>query len=213
MPLMLRKARETIPALSGVIPGSDRDLEQSPLTPAEERVIDWVKERLPKAKKNIMRHGMAWDRERYEQWQRHYANPENVSPPRHPDGHHAAGKTWSAHVGTWYECQDCKARTGKSVIRVSFLHGNGVMIGERKEYIETKFDPLKWSRGQQGADVDTKRAITLYTGWICPACERARYSEQRKKLRGEREAAKQQEAEQLGSLINEPQPEPEEQLV
>jgi hypothetical protein len=199
---MFRYALVQIPPLSGVMPGSDRDLGQTPLNPQEENAIEWVKAVHPKAIKQIRRHGMAFDRDLWEAWERHRADPQNVeAPPK------------SAYAGNWYECIDCNAKHGRSVIRTSFMHGHGVMVGERREFVATQYDPTKWVKGQQGADVDVKRAITIYTGWICPACERARFSDNWKKVRGERDAAKKQESEQLSGLLNEPVPQPQEQMA
>lgn len=195
--LIYRYALTPVPALCGVIPGSDRDLTQSPLTPAEEPIIEWVRQTLPAAQKQLRRHGMAFDKDLWEAWKPYHTAEQAVQDGKIAS-HNVPRPEYVAYRGNWYECLDCKARDSRYAMRLAWEHGHGIMTGERREYIETRFDPTKWQRGQQGADVDTKRAITIYTGFLCPDCECARLAA---KLERER-AIMSGKSVQLGEWMN-----------
>ena len=164
---------------SGPLPGSGRDLEVSPLDRTEEDALQWLKGILPNAQKHLRRHGMAFDRDLFEAWKQYDQGEKDAK-----DGKIAANPherpAQGAYRGNWYECIDCAARgrTAGSPIRLEWNSGPGIMTGVSRDYISPQYNPKK-----QKDDLVNK-TLTVFIGWICPRCERARIKakiEQREK--------------------------------
>lgn len=144
MPRDLRLAQTTIPAFSGVWPGSGRDLNQYPLNGDELETVEFLRGVLPAAQKALNQHGLAFQTTLRE---------EGVE---------------TVYKGNWYECIDCKKKNPRDCIRYAWKDGHGQMSGYPVE--RNSWNPL-W-RNKNGEMVGREEVwkAVIFNGWVCEAC-------------------------------------------
>lgn len=166
MPRDLRFAQTTIPAFSGVWPGSGRDLDQYPLNGDEQDTVEFLRATLPAAQKALNQHGLAFQ-----------------TQPRE-DGTGIE----TIYKGNWYECIDCKKRNARDCIRYAWKDGFGQMSGIPVE--RQCWNPL-W-RNKNGEIVGREEIwkATIFNGWVCEACAATRQEALKKYVPTEADAPK-----------------------
>lgn len=163
MSLLLRRAQTRTPAFSGKLPGSDRDLEASPLSGEEREIIEHINTLVPSAQKKLDRHGLAFDRALYEAWQAFDAAERDVRDGK-AQSHAVPKPEKMAYRGNWYECTDCKVRDSKKCVCLEWGNGPGVMIGQ-----EITFEFPVYNQFRKKDDW-RKVTLVIYCGWLCPKC-------------------------------------------